>query len=117
VRGRRYHAEIEIVYVGGPLPGDAYESLTGALRAAVGNETSGLSFAVSQHPYNRMTVGATVEVTSPLAAIMRLDRALDDALMAIGLFEEFDVTGKMLRAAPLDHVWREPGSPTRDGSS
>ena len=62
---------------------------------------------MSSHPYNRVTVAATVRAARPLAALMQLDGALDDALMATGLFEEFDVTGKTLHAAPLDHVWRE----------
>jgi hypothetical protein len=39
----------------------------------------------------------------------RLDGALDDALMASGLLEEFDVTGKVLHVAPLDHASRESG--------
>lgn len=109
------HAEIEIVYAGGSLPSHAYESLTRALHAIFGDEMSDLSFSVSSHPYNRVTVAATVRAAKPLAAITQLDGALDDALVATGLLEEFDVTGKMLRAGPLDHVWREPDTPARDG--
>src|SRR5215471_18264071 len=106
-RGRGYRAEVEIVYAGGSLPSHAYESLTGALHAGIGTEISDLSFTVSSHPYNRVTVAATVQAAKPLAVLMQLDGVLDDALMATGLFEEFDVTGKMLHVAPLDHVWRE----------
>jgi hypothetical protein len=74
-----------------------------------------LSFTVSPHPYNRVTIGATVQAANPLVAISWLNAALDDALIATGLFEEFDVTGKMLRVAPLDHVWRETSLPAHNG--
>jgi hypothetical protein len=39
------------------------------------------------------------------------DIALNDALMTTGLFEEFDVTGKVLRVGPLDQVGRERPAP------
>ncbi len=32
-----------------------------------------------------------------------LSRSVDDALADTGLFEEFDVTGRELRVAPLEH--------------
>lgn len=51
-----------------------------------------------------------------LAALTRLDSALDESLMATGFFEEFDVTGKVLRVAPSDHVWREPAVPAGEGA-
>ncbi len=44
--------------------------------------------------------------------------ALDDALMTTGLFEQFDVTGKVLRVAPLDQAERisqEPAGPATAG--
>ncbi|HEY4466027.1 MAG TPA: hypothetical protein VGN41_25425, partial [Streptosporangiaceae bacterium] len=52
---------------------------------------------------------ATVRAGNPREALSQLDEALDDALMATGLFEEFDVTGKVLRVGPLDQVWRLSG--------
>ena len=114
--GRRYHAVIEIVYTGGSLPRGAYESLTSAIGAALGEKIPDLSFTVSSHPYSRVTIGATLVENRSLAALTRLDSALDDSLMATGLFEEFDVTGKALRVAPNDHAWREPTVPGREES-
>lgn len=89
-------------------------SLRSAFGAALGEKIPDLSFTVSSHPYSRVTIGATLVENSPLAALTRLDSALDDSLMATGLFAEFDVTGKVLRVAPNDHVWREPTLPARE---
>jgi hypothetical protein len=112
--GRRYHAAIEIVYTGGLLPSGACESLISAVGAALGEKIPDLSCTVSSHPYSRVTISATLVENRPLAALTRLDSALDESLMAAGLFEEFDVTGKVLRVAPHDHVWREPTVPARE---
>lgn len=76
------------------------------MRAVFDNQACDLSFLVSSDVYDRVIVRATLTATTPLAAMARLDKAIDDALMASGLFEEFDVTGKVLRAAPLDHASR-----------
>lgn len=60
---------------------------------------------MSSHLHNHVTIAAIVDARKPLAAISQLDAAVDDALLATGLFEEFDVTGKMLSAAPLEDLW------------
>ena len=58
-----------------------------------------------------VTVSATVDAANPRAALALVDEALDRALMTTGLFEEFDVTGKVLRVAPLqqaDRIHQQP---------
>jgi hypothetical protein len=55
-------------------------------------------------------ISVTLTADRPLAAITRLDGALDDSLIAAGLFEEFDVTGRVLQVTPVDHAWRVPAS-------
>ena len=74
---------------------------------AIGREASGLSWSVSSDRYSRLAVRLMLVAERPLAAITRLDGALDDALFATGLAEEFDVTGRVLQVAPVDRVWRE----------
>ena len=76
------------------------------MRAVLDNQASDLSFLVSSDVYNRVIVRAALTAMRPLAAMARLDRAIDDALLASGLSEEFDVTGKVLHVAPLDHASR-----------
>ncbi len=51
-----------------------------------------------------LTVSATVDAANPGVALAVVDDALDQALMMTGLFEEFDVTGKALPAAPLERA-------------
>jgi hypothetical protein len=84
------------------------------LGAVLGEEIPDLSFAVSSHSYSRVTIGATLVENRPLEALTRLDSALDESLMATGLFEEFDTSGKVLRVAPNDRIWREPAAPVRE---
>jgi len=107
--GRRYQVEIEIEYAGRSLPRDTAGTLERSVRAVLDNEASDLSFLVSSDVYNRVIVRATLTATTPLAAMARIDRALDDVLMASGLFEEFDVTGKVLHVAPLVDASRQSG--------
>jgi hypothetical protein len=47
-----------------------------------------------------------VPAANPRVALAVVDDALDRALMMTGLFEEFDVTGKVLRVAPLQQAGR-----------
>jgi hypothetical protein len=105
MRGRQYHVLIEITYAGGRLPDEAREALASAIRARAGRDSSDGTMTVSADPHNIVTVGATVRADNPREALSELDEALDDALMATGLFEEFDVTGKVLRVAPLDRAY------------
>jgi hypothetical protein len=72
------------------------------METVISEDVSDLSFTVSPHPYSVLTVRATVRGPTPVDAVTRLDASLNQSLMATGLFEEFDVTGKVLRIAPLE---------------
>jgi hypothetical protein len=73
------------------------------MRRLFGKHATQLSLTVSPDVYSRITVRGIITATTPLAAMTALDKAVDDALEETGLFEEFDVTGKTLYAAPADH--------------
>jgi hypothetical protein len=49
-------------------------------------------------------VTVTVRATHPLDAVADVSRCVDQALLATGLFEVFDVTGRMLRVAPPERA-------------
>jgi hypothetical protein len=97
---RSYRARIEVTYLGGSLPDDAAEALAGAVSEAAAGIASRLSFAVSAQNYDTVVLSATVRGGSSVEAITNLNAALDDAMFRTGLFERFDVTGKVLRIAP-----------------
>ena len=99
-RGRQYRLAIGVIYVGGTLPLDARTALDAMLRAGAADDWADLTLDVSADAYSVMTVRCTMRGTSPRDVLIRLDVALDEALRATGLFEEFDVSGKTLRAAP-----------------
>jgi hypothetical protein len=105
MRGRRYRVRIEITYAGDRLPDEAREALASAIWARAGRGSSDGAMTVSADPHSIVTVGATVRADNPREALSEVDEALDDALMATGLFEEFDVTGKVLHVSPLDRAY------------
>jgi hypothetical protein len=111
-RGRRYHVVIEIAYAGGGMASDARRALIAMMGTVVGDAVSDLSFTVSSQPYDVLTVCATVRATSPVDAVTQVDTSLDQSLIETGLFEEFDVTGKVLRVAPLELAERIRSGPT-----
>ena len=41
-----------------------------------------------------------IDLTSPVDAVTRIDAAICQSLMRLGLFEEFDVVSRSLKAAP-----------------
>lgn len=53
-----------------------------------------------------VVVRATVRAGTTVDALTRLTAAWDRALLRTGLFEEFDASGPVLRAAPLEHTGR-----------
>jgi uncharacterized Ntn-hydrolase superfamily protein len=110
MRGRRYRVLIEITYAGGRLPDEAREALASAIRAradrgGADRDAAGAAMTVSADRHNVVSVSATVRADNPREALSELDEVLDDALIVTGLFEEFDVTGKVLRVAPLDRAF------------
>jgi hypothetical protein len=106
--GREYRAVIEIPYLSGTLPDDAREALRSALFADLGAEARDVSLNVSLDPYTVVTITAVFRGTSPVAVITRLSTALDKSLLITGLFEKFDVSGKVLRAAPIRPTVSQP---------
>ena len=110
VDGRQFCAWIEITYAAGTLPADTRDALVSAISTAM--EPADLAFTMSSHPYTVFAVRARSRGTDPLAAITRLDAALDRSLVATGLFEKFDVSGRVLRVAPwesAERLYEEPG--------
>ena len=105
VDGRQFCALIEITYAAGTLPADKRDALESAIAAAMG-EPADLVFTMSSHAHTVLALRAKSRGTDPLAAITRLDAALDRSLMATGLFEEFDVSGRVLRVAPWESAER-----------
>jgi len=106
VRGRSYCVQIETTYAGGRLADDRRQMLTAEIKVPGGRADRNLAVTMSPDPVSILTVSATVNAANPRAALALVDDALDRALMTTGLFEEFDVTGKVLRVAPLQQAQR-----------
>lgn len=108
----RYEVSAEITYVGGQaIPDEARDALGRAVREEVTKADpdvviSDLWFAIPTR--NGFGVHASLagaepsRLTNPLDALRRVDRALNDALVATGLFEEFDVARARLAVVPGD---------------
>ncbi|MFC6881825.1 MULTISPECIES: hypothetical protein [Actinomadura] len=86
-----YTVLIEIRYAGGQRDeqDEARRVLAGAVPAAL---TPG--------PGGTVILSAVLDADGPLAALTALDEHLQRALMSTGLFEEFDVSGRILHVAP-----------------
>lgn len=106
VRGRRYCVLIEITYAGGRLADELRQMLTAEIRVPGTRAGRNLVVTVSPDSVSIITVTAAVDAANPRAALAVVDEALDRALMTTGLFEEFDVTGKVLRVAPQQQADR-----------
>jgi hypothetical protein len=102
MNGRPYRVLASLTYLGGTLDGDNREALRAAVGANLGIPGPDLSFSVSTDPHNVVTVGVTLRAANPVDLLGRLNGAVDRSLIATGLFEEFDVTGKVIRIAPLE---------------
>lgn len=107
--GREYETLIEVAYTVGRIDEDVRGRLATALHTTLRDNVVDISVSISTDAFNVVTVSATLRETSPLAAITKLDRALDESLSNTGLLEEFDITGKALRAAPVHRWWPKRG--------
>jgi hypothetical protein len=103
--GRKYCAIAEIAYGNGPLPDEVRDVLVDAVRHAARYTVHDLTFALSTDPNTVVTVAGVAADTSPIRAAGLLETALDRALMTTGLFEEFDMSGKVMKVGPLE--WSE----------
>lgn len=111
--GRRFFVVVEVTYIGGTLADDAWEALSSAIRRSVGDDVLGLSLVRSTHRQTDVILEVQVRSANPLEAITQLSGAVDQSLMSVGHFEEFDVSGKVLRIAPAERAERiyvRPGS-------
>jgi hypothetical protein len=88
-----------VTYLGGTLPPDGYQALADAVRAVAQGD---VSCAVAPGAYDVFVVTSAVRAPNPLEALAGLDAALNRGLLATGLFEKFDVTGKVLYAGPAE---------------
>ena len=105
----RYHALVKIAYLGSESQTVVDGALTAMLWSDLCAANPRLSVtepAASWSQRNVLTVEATLagvapgQLTSPLDAITQLDKALYRSLTRTGLFEEFDVSRRVLRVAP-----------------
>lgn len=112
-RGRMYWVLIEITYAGGRIPDHVREMLAAAIQ--VPGRRGGWLVEMTVLPGSRsvLAISASLPANRPSAALGTVEQALDLALMSTGLFEEFDVTGKVIRVAPLEHADRIRSEPTR----
>ena len=114
-RGRRFCVLIEMTYAGGRLDDDRYQMLTAEIKIPSARAGRDVVVTMSPDAISIVTVRATVDAANPRAALAMVDEALDRALMTTGLFEEVDVTGKVLRVAPLEQADRIHQQPAGAG--
>jgi hypothetical protein len=108
---RRYRVIIEVSYAGGQLADDLRQMLTAEISVPSARGKQDVVVAVSPERASILIVSAIADAANPRAALSLVDEALDRALMTTGLFEEFDVTGKVLRVAPLEQAERLRSQP------
>lgn len=101
---------IEVRHAGGRLADDLIQMLTVEVSLA-GAANPDVVAAVTPERASVLVVSAAVDAANARAALSQVDEALDRALMTTGLFEEFDVTGKVLRVAPLQQAERLGSQP------
>ncbi|WP_242906741.1 hypothetical protein [Actinomadura terrae] len=104
-----YTVLIEVRYAGAQTV--EREAARRALAAALdGPDTS-------DGPGNTLQLRTTLDADGPRAAVEHADEALTRALLATGLFEEFDMARRVLHVAPADlaehlFAWSPDHSPT-----
>jgi hypothetical protein len=64
------------------------------------------TISTSSHPYSIVTIESRNRGENPLTILKLLDDILLRALMTTGLFEEFDVSGRVLQVAPSETARR-----------
>lgn len=105
-RGRLYRVLMEFTHLSGVLPPDAVEALDRASRPGVDAALPGLSLRVPARRPGVLLVEATVREGTPALAVARVSAVLHRAFVVTGLFEELDVTGALVRLAPVEHADR-----------
>lgn len=107
----RYDVVVEMMYLAGRdrLPEDARTALRSAVAEEVAVDKSAdvtlAGLAVDQRGADvairaMLRGNGPSDLTRPLDAVTRIDTAVCRSLLRLGLFEEFDVSGRSLTAAP-----------------
>ncbi|MGH3516983.1 MAG: hypothetical protein ACRDQ7_06100 [Haloechinothrix sp.] len=92
---------MELTHLGDDLASEARDALRSAIHERAGDVAIELSFLSSgRHPV--LVLSAIVRGGDPLAAASQVSACLNQSLIYTGLFDHFDVTGKLLRVAPLE---------------
>jgi len=104
--GRIFCVVTELTYLAGTIPPETLAAVTASVRRS--ESLWDLAFGVRAADRDTVLIAATLRQTDPVAAITEVAGVVDRALLTTGLFEEFDVTGKVLRVAPA-----EAGEPDR----
>lgn len=104
--GRGYSVSIDLASTTNVFSDDALEVLKRTMQSSM--EPADLTLKRTSDPYAIMTIKMTTRATRPLAALTKVDTSLDVALFSAGLFEEFDVTGKVLHVGPARLVGSRP---------
>jgi hypothetical protein len=99
--GRLYSAHLKTGYAGGRLPDEVHEAVAAEIGVR-GGDARDLVVTVSDGPRSVLAVSATIEAGNRRSALAAADEAVDGALAATGLLEDFDITGKVLWVAPLE---------------
>jgi hypothetical protein len=110
-QGRSYWVLIEIIYAGGRIPDHVREMLADAMRVPGRRGGWPVEVTMLPGPGSVLVISASLLAGKPSAALEGVEKALDQALMSTGLFEKFDVTGKVIRVAPLEHADRIRSEP------
>jgi hypothetical protein len=109
----RYDVTVEMTYLAGHdhLPEDARAALHSAIAAnfdpGKNADVTLTALTVRRHD-SAVEIRATlrgnrpIDLTSPIDAVTRVDTAICQSLMQLGLYEEFDVASRSLKAAPAN---------------
>ena len=102
MEGRLFHAQIDVTYFPGPLSDGERDALVTALR----RDLADFCVTVREDLHTVVVVSAELRADHPVDAITRVSRCLDRALLATGLLEKCDSTGRVLHVRPVHPVRR-----------
>lgn len=98
--GRLVDVRVDLECTARVIEEDNVAALAAALETALAGRSERLSVSREPGDYERVVVDATLRAESTLDGLRQVGDAVAGCLALTGLFEEFDVTGSHLRAAP-----------------
>lgn len=101
---RRFRVELHVAYLGRTLATDDRRALEHALQGSGSDFVTDRHMSVTEDPYNAVEMVAEVQARNAVDAAGLTNQALDEALLRVGLFEQFDVSGKSLVIRPGDQA-------------